>query len=408
MTARARTGVAVAILAAGLMVAAALAWAGGIPTDDTLVLIGTASAGTAVVAAATALSRRLRFRQPFVVHAGVIALASMAATATGVVVAARAMFISSHDLWALGTILATAAAGGLAVAWSLAARVDRDVRTLTAVSERLANGEQAPPPASQILELDELGRDLVDYSAQLQEAHSRELALERSRRELVAWVSHDLRSPLASIRAMAEALEDGVVTDRAGAQRYLRSIAAETDRLAALVDDLFELSRVTSGILSLDRTRVDLTDLLERSARGAAEVAAAKGVEVRLPDPSSCSSIPELHVADTETVRIIRNLLDNAVRHTPSGGVVAVSASRQDSVVEVSVTDECGGIPQPDLERVFEVAYRGDNARGRDGGGGLGLAVARGLVTAQDGTIGVANHPGGCCFTVTLPLVDGQ
>ena len=406
MSTRNRVAVALGIVAAGLAVAVLLARAGGIPASDTLVLVGTASAGTAAVAASMAVVSRVRPRQPFAIHAAVVAVASMAATATGVAVAARAMFISSHDLWALSTILATAAAGGLAVAWSLATKVDRDVRTLAEASQDLATGESVSPPRSRISELDRLGADLAEVSRRLRDAHQRELALERSRRELVAWVSHDLRSPLASIRAMAEAMDDGVVQSPADTRRYLRSIAAEADRLAALVDDLFELSRVTSGILELDPRRVELGDLLDRCARGAAEGAAAQGVEVRLPDPVVLNAVPPLYVSDSETVRVLLNLLDNAIRHTPAGGVVAVAATATRGQVELSVTDECGGIPPADLERVFEVAYRGDNARGRDGGGGLGLAVARELVSAQEGTIGVANHPGGCCFTVSLPLAE--
>ena len=120
------------------------------------------------------------------------------------------MFISSHDLTALGVIVATATGAGLTVAWRLGTKVDNDVHRLTRLSERLAAGESAEVPAMRIRELDRLGGDLVSMADRLAEAHDRELALERSRSELVAWISHDLRSPLAAIRAMAEAIEDGV------------------------------------------------------------------------------------------------------------------------------------------------------------------------------------------------------
>lgn len=395
-----------AVLVVGLLAAVVLARAGGISGRDTAVLITTVLLGAAGVVVVVMLLRRLRPRQDLSFHAAVIALASIGATVVGVVVAARAMFISTHDLSVLGVILATATAAGLTVAWRLGDRISGDVRSLSDVSERLAAGDHPDPPHSDVTELDRLGTNLVGMAALLEQAHQRELALERSRRELVAWVSHDLRSPLAGIRAMAEAIEDGVVSDPAETRQYLRSIGEETDRLAALVDDLFELSRVSSGLVDIRPAAVGLTELLRACARGATQLAEAKSVRLRLPPQSSTDEVPDLYVSEPETVRVIRNLLDNAVRHTPAGGVVAISVSRGATTVEVSVIDECGGIPLPDLERVFDVAYRSDNARGRDGGGGLGLAVARGLAEAQQGSIAVSNHRGGCCFTVELPLAD--
>ena len=395
------------ILTAGMVVAVAVASFGNAPASDTVVLVATALGGAAVAVAVVLLITASRPRTTVGTQAAAVALASVSATIVGVLAGARAMFISSHDLTALGVIVATATGAGLTVAWRLGTKVDDDVHRLTRLSERLAAGESAEVPALRIRELDRLGGDLVSMADRLAEAHDRELALERSRSELVAWISHDLRSPLAAIRAMAEAIEDGVVSDPAEVHRYLHSIGEETERLAALVDDLFELSKVASGLVEFRSSRVSVGEILRVSAHGVALVAEADGVELQLPPTEHTDSMGELFVSQAETVRVLRNLLDNAIRHTPEGGVVSIEVSEVANAVEVSVIDQCGGIPAPDLERVFDVAFRGDNARRRDGGGGgLGLAVARELTEAQDGSIAVSNHAGGCCFSVQLPTAD--
>jgi signal transduction histidine kinase len=203
---------------------------------------------------------------------------------------------------------------------------------------------------------------------------------------------------------MIEALEDGVVSDAATVNRYYATIRLETDRLAGLVDDLFELSRIHSGALSLARAPVALDEVLADALDGAGVSARAKNVALQrlVDDPS-----PVVDVATPEMIRVVRNLLDNAIRHTPPGGLVTLSAGvdYDGSAVSLSVIDECGGIPPDELERVFEMGYRGDQARTPgEARGGLGLAVAQGLVQAHSGQITVANEAVGCRFTVRLPL----
>jgi signal transduction histidine kinase len=253
-------------------------------------------------------------------------------------------------------------------------------------------------------ELVDLGAELELTSTRLAEAREQGAALERSRRELVAWVSHDLRTPLAGLRAMVEALEDGVVDDPETVARYHRTMRQEADRLAGLVDDLFELSRIQSGALSLDLERVRLDDLVSDAIAGASIAASAKDIDLRgeVGQPA-----PVVELATPEMTRVVRNLLDNAIRHTPRGGTVVINAGIDGSgrSAEVWVQDGCGGIPTDDLDRVFDMAYRGDVARTPgDGRAGLGLAVARGLVDAHHGQISVHNHGPGCRFTVRLPL----
>ena len=336
----------------------------------------------------------------------VLATVPLLATWVGAIVAARAMFIDSHDLTAFGVIAATAGTVGALTAWRLARRIRSDVEALTELSHSIAAGEVPDPPTGgSVGELRVLGRQLSEMSQRLDEAHRRELALERSRRELVAWVSHDLRSPLAGIRAMAEALEDGIVSDPADVTRYLRSIGTETDRVTLLVDDLFELSRITSGAMSLAPRPERVGELVGRVLDGADPAARARGVRL-----TRCvGDLPDVLVAPAEATRVLRNLVDNAVRHTPEGGTVEVRAEADGAEVVLSVSDECGGIPPEDLDRVFDVAFRGDVARGReDGGGGLGLAIAKGLAEAQAGTVEVSNHAGGCCFSVRFPTGAGE
>lgn len=365
------------------------------------------AAGTAAVAAAAgALVLRALRRRSLGAQAAAVAVVAVVGVGVGAWAGARAMFLSEHDLWALGVILVAAGGVGVASALVLGRRVGAASEALVGVARRLGDGDAQPaaagpgPAAPQ--ELARLHRELELTSRRLEEARAREQALDGSRRELVAWVSHDLRTPLAGIRAIVEALEDGIVDDPGTVRRYYATLRGEADRLAELVDDLFELSRAQAGVLQLQLERVSLGDLVSDALAGASPIAAAKGVhlEGRLDGPPA-----ELEVSTSEVLRALRNILENAIRHTPSDGSVTVEAGSDDAGAYVSVTDTGGGIPERDLPRIFEVAFRGDTARTPgDAGAGLGLAIARGFVEAHRGDISVRNEDGGCRFTVHLPL----
>ena len=229
-------------------------------------------------------------------------------------------------------------------------------------------------------ELAELSDGLAAAHERLAKARSRERALEASRRELVAWVSHDLRTPLAGLRAMAEALEDQVVIDPREVSQYHTQIRREVDRLTLMIDDLFELSRIHAGALRLSRRMVGLEDLVAEVVASAEPVARSKGVRLT---GAAVRGMP-VFVDTAEMGRALRNLVTNAIRHTPSDGVVDVLAEMQSGLACVSVSDACGGIPPADLPRVFDVAFRGESARtpGPQEGAGLGLSIARGIVEA--------------------------
>lgn len=250
-----------------------------------------------------------------------------------------------------------------------------------------------------------LGRVIARRSVWEREARERERAAEASRRELVAWISHDLRSPLAGIRAMAEALADGVVAEPGEVAGYAQRINSETARLSAMVDDLFELSRITAGALRLDLTAVPLREVVSDALAAQTPVADRKRVRVL----ASAQTWPVVIGSDPELARIVRNLVANAIRHTPPDGTVAVRVGVDGQEALLAVDDACGGIPEEELARVFDVAFRGTRARtpepaGPTAGGGLGLAIVKGLVEAHCGRIGVHNRDGGCRFEVRLPL----
>jgi signal transduction histidine kinase len=313
--------------------------------------------------AAIWLSRR-RSAMTLIMSTVLIAVAS---TAIGVAVAVNRMFISTHDTKVLAAVVLTSAV----VAAGSGALVSRHVSKLIA------------------------------RHAQTAAALDTERALELNRRDLVAWMSHDLRSPIAGIRAMAEALEDAVVTDEQTVALYHRNIRGESERLSVMVDDLFELSRLHSGALTLTRQRVTLADVVAQAMPSMAALASSKEVKLT-------GEVPEVSVdVDVrEITRVLTNLLANAIRHTPEGGEVTVSGGTDPAAASLSVADECGGIPAADLPRVFDVGFRGTAARtpSGDSGAGLGLAIARGIIAAHGGRIDVANTELGCRFTITLRL----
>ncbi|MGQ0774241.1 MAG: sensor histidine kinase [Pseudonocardiales bacterium] len=251
-----------------------------------------------------------------------------------------------------------------------------------------------------------LGRSLARRSVWEREARARERSAEASRRELVAWISHDLRTPLAGIRAMTEALADGVVVEPKDVHGYVQNIDREARRLSVLVDDLFELSRITAGALTLSLTEIALSEIVDDAIAAERAIAERKRVHL-LARPGGS---PVVRGSDPELARAVRNLLSNAIRHTPSDGSVVVAYGVEGTEAWLRVSDCCGGIPEADLARLFDVAYRGSAARTREPangqpvGAGLGLAITRGLVEAHRGRIEARNAGPGCLFEVRLPL----
>lgn len=337
-----------------------------------------------------------------------IPLVSTAAAVAAVIGNTRAMFISAEDEYV--TVVVAIVAGLIA---ATAAAVTgrgfaRDNLRMHAAVTALREGRIPAEDGRRLTgELQRLRADLADAARTLANSRDRERTLESSRRELVAWVSHDLRTPLAGLRAMAEALEDGLA---ANPERYYKQIRIEVDRLAAMVDDLFEISRLQAGTVSAHSERVNLDDLVSDCVAAIEPVASLQGVKL----VGRSSSVAEVVGNGAELNRALTNLLVNAIRHTDVNGTVEISLRCAEEysqpLAELTVRDECGGIAVEDLPKLFEVGFRGEHARtphpGLGGGGGLGLAIAHGIVTAHSGSVEVRNARGGCEFTVRLPLAS--
>jgi signal transduction histidine kinase len=302
-------------------------------------------------------------RNSIIWHICFVVGVSVLTVLAGIVAVSQAMFIDERDLRVLLIVVGLSGAVSLVVGWLL-------------------------------------GRRLAAAAVWADEARARERAAEANRRDLVAWVSHDLRTPLAGLRAMTEALEDGVVTDPETVAEYHRRIRVETDRMAELVDDLFELSRIAAGALRMTPARVPLGDLVSDAVASAAPVAAARGITLVADE----TGWPVVQGSEPELTRILANLLRNAISYTPADGTVSITGGRDGDEGWLAVTDTCGGIPEADLPRVFDVAFRGEAARTPGSGGGLGLAIVRGLVDAHRGAVAASNVDGGCRFVVRLPL----
>jgi signal transduction histidine kinase len=370
-----------------------------------VVLIAIAWAGAVAVAGALLL-RAMRYR-PLRQSLLVLCLTTVAAVIAATIGTAHAMFLSHHDYGVLLIVSGVVAVLMAGVSGIYARMLVASSRALTAEARAIGaeTGEHRRPAQNRTArpgsaELLELSRELDAARGRLAESRAREAALEASRRELVAWVSHDLRTPLAGIRAMAEALEDGVAEDE---DRYRKQIRMEVDRLAGMVDDLFELSVINAGALRLSLDRISLADLVSDTLAGADALARERGVALR----GHAATNVAVRADGRELSRLMSNLVVNAIRHTPSDGTVEIHLSADAERATIAVTDGCGGIPDEDLPRVFDMAWRGTNARtpGPDGGAGLGLAIVRGIVEAHAGEITVANIAGGCRFEVSLPVL---
>lgn len=372
-------------------------------THDQLVIVLTTAAwsgGVGVVGGiALWLGRRASVRWLTV---GVAAVAVLAVIA-GTIATSRAMFISHHDLGVIVLVAAVAGLVALLFALAVGVAIARWSRQLRDEARRFGESGEFATEASGPAEFAALSDELRRTSQRLAESRDRELALEQSRRELVSWVSHDLRTPLAGLRAMTEALEDGLVDDPT---RYHVQMRAEVDRMVRMVDDLFELSRIHAGVLRLSPEPCALGDVVSEALAGADSVARARGVRL-----GGAVDQDILVTADPAGLsRVISNLLMNAIRHTPADGVVEVRAQAVSNGVELSVTDACGGMSEEEIPRVFDVGWQGSSARTPErldttggAGAGLGLAIVKGLVEAHRGSVAVSNHAPGCRFSVILP-----
>jgi signal transduction histidine kinase len=369
----------------------------------------------AVIGGASMLILRSLRRTSLAIQISVAVLATVAVLTAGMVSAFNAMFISARDLEVMWYILGIAAVVAVAMSLVLGARVSRNARTLAEAARGLGSGKHAGTPVPVMSsELAALATELELSGKRLEESRQREAAVEKSRRELVSWISHDLRTPLASMRAMAEALEDGMAED---AGSYHRHIISQTDQMAGMVNDLLELSRIQAGTLQLTSEPLDLYDLASDAIADLSPLAAQRDIRLDGGGEREC-----LAVADGPSLgRAIRNVVLNAILYSRRDSLVHVEVGREGEDAVVSVRDSCGGIAEEDLKHVFETGWQKDLARTRAGhddgtangsapsgrapysGAGVGLSMVAGIVRSHAGTVTVENVGEGCCFSIRIP-----
>ncbi len=325
-------------------------------------------------------------------------------TFLNVYLTARLMFADSHDLL-LATVLLTFAAGIAVVLgyFFSSALIDR-INLLQEAASKLAHGDLAVRvPAAGNDELATLAHSFNDMAEELRIAQRKQYELDSLRRDLIAWVSHDLQTPLASMRAIVEALADGVVDDPETVQRYLRTANREINDLSVLIDDLFQVAQIDAGGLVLQRSNNSLADLISDTLESFSGLARQREVSL---SGSVEPGAEQVYMDGPRVGRVLNNLVSNALRHTPEGGRVELNASRQGEFARVEVLDTGTGIAAEDLPNIFDQFYRGEKSRSRlTGGAGLGLAIAKGIVEAHGGRIGAESTPGEVTrFYFTLPV----
>jgi signal transduction histidine kinase len=315
---------------------------------------------------------------------------SSALTLLNVGMTAWLMFVNQHDLL-LATVLLLFAGGiGVSLGHFLSISVTDRIARLNQAAREIAQGcLDARVQMSGQDEIADLARTFNDMAAQLERAALQQRELDQLRRDLVAWIGHDLRTPLAAVRVIVEALADGVVEEPATVERYLQTAQHQIGSLSSLLDDLFDVAQIDAGGLRLDRQPSSMCDLISDTIEAFTAVAERQGVSLE------GSATPDVDpvVMDVQKIgRVLSNLLDNALRHTPDGGMVQVIASKVPECVQVEVSDTGEGISDKDLPHIFERFYRGEESRSRaTGGAGLGLAIAAGIVEAHGGQIGATS-----------------
>ncbi len=300
-----------------------------------------------------------------------------------IVIAAQQMFINDQDLGFLLWIMIPATFAAALAAYVLSAPIARDAHRLSAAASRVAAGDLGARTG--VVRNDELG----DAAREFDRMAERLDAVERERSLMLSSISHDLRTPLAALRASVEAIRDGVATDP---DAYLNGMERQVQALADLVDDLQLHTRLSTGTLEMRRARVDLSELVDEATETLRPLAGRSDVSlvIDVVDRVAVTGDP------AQLARVLRNLLENAIRHTPGGSTVTATVAASAGDATVVVADEGAGFPDEIRERAFEAFTRGDEARDvSTGTAGLGLAIARGIVHAHGGTIEVVDRPGG-------------
>jgi signal transduction histidine kinase len=317
-------------------------------------------------------------------------------------VTASLMFADQHDLLLATVLLLFAGGMAMALGYFLSSALTDRIQGLDQAARAVARGNlDVRIPVQGRDEMAILADTFNQMAAQLQATAQKRKELETLRRDLIAWAGHDLQTPLASVRAIVEALADGVVDDPETVQRYLRTARRDIQALSILIDDLFQMSQIDAGGLQLDMEYNSISDLISDTLESFSELAARKGIALQ---GSVAPGVDPVFMDAQRIGRVLNNLVSNALRHTPEKGEVHLRALPVHQDVLIEVTDTGEGIPPEDIPYIFERFYRGERSRNRStGGAGLGLAIARGIVEAHHGKIDVESLPHQTRFYFTLP-----
>jgi signal transduction histidine kinase len=319
-------------------------------------------------------------------------------------VTSQLMFVSLHDFLLLGLLLIFAGILSGSFGYLLSNSITQSLRGLQKGAQQLAGGDfSARVRLNEIDELFDVAEAFNKMADELERSFARQRALEQARRDLVAAVSHDLRTPLTSIRAMTEAMADGVVTEPATVQRYHTTIRSQIESLANLINDLFELSKLESEQIELQLEPINLNDLLSDVLESMQPQAKNKNVSLK---GIFCEDLPMIRAELIKIQRVLYNLVQNAIRHTPANGSIALITKVVPQGVQVEVADTGEGISSEDLPYIFDQFFRGDKSRSREtGGAGLGLAIAKRIIEAHRGKIWVESQVDrGTRFSFILPM----
>jgi signal transduction histidine kinase len=354
----------------------------------------------AVTVLATAIAWLAFARTSIRVSTAAVAVVGAVVGLANLVALSSLMIVSGHDATLMAVLLVYASAAGIGAALALGRARARAIDRLAHAARELGTGNLSTRvgPLDAGAELESLARTIDEMAERIQEATAKEREVEARRRDLMTALSHDLRTPLASLRAMAEAVDDGVVDDAPTLRRYSSEMRRSVMQLVTMVDDLFELAQVDSRAIDAETRRAKLEEVVG-SVLDAVEVQAqAKELVVRADLGEERDTPCSPHLA-----RVLQNLVANAVRHTPADGTVLIQAVRRPGELEVAVEDTGEGIAPQDLPRIFEPFYRADPARS-GGGAGLGLTLSKRIVEALGGCLDVRTAHTGTRFSVRLPL----
>lgn len=373
-------------------------------TGDLLLIVATTVVCTSLVTTIAWLALRRNRRGSIASQTVIVVSAAVVSIALTTLAVLVEMFFSAHDLSVLAWVMGVSGPMSLVASWLLITlQVRASVSSVSASAQRLGDGSVLEPAPTSWKEFEQISTELAETSRKLAAAREEIEALDASRRQYVAWISHDLRTPLAGLRAMTEAIDAGLSEDPA---QYARGIRGRVDTLNAMVEDLFELSRIQSGSLRLRRETVELLDLVSDAVADVMPVAERRGITI----------VPRgvegrvLHADPRELTRALANLLSNGVRHSPEGGEIVVSADPLDGDrLVLSVLDQGPGVSSEELRHIFEVGWRADASRQArepgDGitGAGLGLAIVRGIAEAHGGAVRAEHVPEGFRLDLILP-----